>query len=165
MVLTGTLFTSFLRAQNTIPITENIAVPAEHWIMMGMYPRVFGDRVGYGIFNEHDTEFTLGFNSHDERRAANREVIRERLVAFGPVGYARFLVNKARFITCDGTFFWGEYTWQMQGYNESDLRLHIRSFVMTYGANYSYFAHFLQGTWLFVLFWFFAYAFVKKDSC
>jgi len=164
MVLTGILFTSYLRMQNTIPITENMAIPPEHWIMMGMYPRVSGDRIGYGVFNEHDTLFTLGFENRDEKRAANREVIGERLRAFGVVGYTRFLVNKARFITCDGTFFWGEYTGQAYGYNIVGLRSHVRNFVMPYGVNYSYFAHFVQGIWLFVLFWFFAYAFVKKNT-
>jgi len=163
MFATGALFNSFIRIQNTIPFTEGVAFPAEHWIKMGMQRQSVGDRYTYGAYSAEDFFFTAGFPSTQEMRRADRQVIRERLSDFGVVGYSRFLVNKLRWITDDGTFHWGEFAFG-NFENTTPLQLHFRNLVFPRGDNYSGFAHFMQGIWLFILFWNFVYAFHKKKS-
>ena len=163
MIIVGTLFNSFIHSQNTIPFIEGVAFPAEHWIKMGMQRQVVGDRFSYGAYNADDFFFTASFSSTQEMRRADREVIRERLSDFGIVGYGHFLVNKLRWITNDGTFHWGEFA---QGNFEdiTSMQSRFRNLVFPQGDGYAYFAHFMQGIWLFILFWYFVYVFRKKDS-
>jgi integral membrane protein (TIGR03766 family) len=163
MLLTGGLFNSFVRIQNTIPFVEGVAFPPEHWIKMGMQRQDVGDRYSYGAYNAEDFFFTASFLTTEEKRRADRGVIRERLSDFGLTGYAGFLINKARWITGDGTFHWGEFAFKnLEGATGSELR--FKNLFFPGGTHYTYFAHFAQGIWLFVLLWYFVYAFQKKDT-
>ncbi|MCL2853827.1 MAG: hypothetical protein FWE20_12520 [Defluviitaleaceae bacterium] len=161
--VTGTLFNFFVHTQTTIPFREGIAFPVEHWIKMGMQRQTVGDRYTYGAYNAEDFFFTAGFSSTQEMRRADRQVIRERLSDFGVIGYSHFLINKLRWITDDGTFHWGEFA---QGNFEdmTPMQSRPRNLIFPGGDNYAYFAHFMQGIWLFILFWYFCAYFVKKDS-
>ena len=68
---------------------------------------VGGGRYTYGAYNADDFFFTASLFNTEAMRAADREVILERLSNFGLIGYAHFLINKARWVTSDGTFYWG----------------------------------------------------------
>ena len=163
MSITSVLWTSFIHAQNTFPFVPGVSFPAEHWIKMGMQMQPVGDRFSYGAYNADDFFFTASFLTTGEKRAADREVIRERLADFGPMGYIHFLINKARWITCDGTFHWGEFA-SGDFENITERQLHFRNLMFPRGADYSTFAHFAQGVWLFIWFWYFLFIFIKKNT-
>ncbi|MCL2577351.1 MAG: hypothetical protein FWE27_04795 [Defluviitaleaceae bacterium] len=164
MLVVSALFNLFVRTQNTIPFIQGVALPNEHYIMIGMQRQaVWGERFTYGSYSAEDFFFTTSFPSTQEMRNANREVIMERLSDFGIAGYSHFLVNKLRWVTDDGTFTWGEFAFG-DFYDTTPMQSQLRNLVFPRGDNYSPFAHFMQGIWLFILFWHFIFAFRKKDS-
>lgn len=52
--------------------------PYVHWVMMALGPN--------GRYNQEDVDYTLSFNSVDEKTQADMQVIRERIDAMGPFG-------------------------------------------------------------------------------
>jgi len=164
LVAAGALFNLFTRTQSAIPFQDGIAVPAEHYIMMGMQVQESGGLYSFGSYNAQDVAFTMGFGSTEAKRAAAREVISERLAGFGVGGYLEFLVNKARWITGDGTFYWGRYFALGNFEYATPMQLQFRNIFFPRGENYAYYAHVAQGLWLFVLFWYFVAAFRRKDT-
>lgn len=69
------------------PARDGEALPATHWIMMGMQ--------GDGSYNSYDEWFITTTAPYDERVATNLRVIRERLEQMGPAGYLRLLWRKS----------------------------------------------------------------------
>ena len=163
LIVPMVLFGFFVRTQNFINIDENRAIPFEHYIMMGMSLQEVGvGRYRRGSWYEPDKTFTLSHLTTAEMRAANREMIVERLRNFGFIGYTEFLVTKARWVMGDGTFYWGEYS-RLRSEGASDLQLRLRHIFCRHGENYSYIPYFMQGIWLFILFWCFVSVFLKKE--
>lgn len=72
-------------------------LPASHYIMMGL--------AGEGGYNEEDHFFSAEFEDVESRQKANREVIADRLEAYGPVGLAQHLQRKIAYTWGDGTYF------------------------------------------------------------
>lgn len=85
--LDGTLDRQRAARQNT---------PLVHWIMMGLK--------GNGGYNAEDYAFTRSFADPDERIAADKQVIRERLAEYGFGGYLAFLYQKGVVTLGDGTY-------------------------------------------------------------
>ena len=73
-------------------------MPYTHWLMMGL--------TGDGGFNLDDVKYTQSFPNIDEKKAANIEVIKQRLSDYGFVGTIKHMTNKAVHNTWgDGTYF------------------------------------------------------------
>lgn len=85
--LDGTLDRQRADRQNT---------PLVHWVMMGLK--------GNGGYNAEDYAYTRSFADPDERIAADKQVIRERLADYGFGGYLAFLYQKGVVTLGDGTY-------------------------------------------------------------
>jgi hypothetical protein len=148
-----------------------MAFPAEHYMMMGMHK--YEDLPIYGPYNDNDFNFTveiLRTSGSVRAREENIRMIRERLRDFGFFGYMEFLEGKLRWITGDGTFFWG-----FEGYGGTDglstlefegmseAHSFFRNLLYPSGGGYEHYTHMAQGIWLFNLMWMFLFAFCKKD--
>lgn len=70
-------------------------MPMSHFFMLGLS---YKDG-RYGAWNANDLNFSLSFNTKEEKIEANKKVIKQRFENFGPLGYANFILNKARWIT------------------------------------------------------------------
>lgn len=83
---------------------EALEVPMTHFLMMGLNEKQ--DPKSYGFFQE-DVNNTLAIAGVDEKAAFHKEVIRERITAFGIGGLLQHWGNKLIWVTTDGTFFYG----------------------------------------------------------
>ena len=73
-------------------------MPYTHWLMMGL--------TGDGGFNLDDVKYTQSFPNIDEKKAANIEVIKQRLSDYGFIGTIKHMTNKSVHNTWgDGTYF------------------------------------------------------------
>lgn len=109
----GTVVAGFLAltiAFNGLVASLNIAsketlyeeqYPITHWIMMGLK--------GSGGFDKNDSVFTREAGNYDEKKAANIEMIRQRLSDYGVVGLLKHLAVKANFTWNDGTYYIGHH--------------------------------------------------------
>lgn len=86
----------------TVQQQEDLEVPMSHFFMMGL-----NEREGYYGFFQKDVDNTLAVSGKQEKTAYHKEVIRQRLQNFGFSGFVRHCVNKAVWVTTDGTFFYG----------------------------------------------------------
>lgn len=71
--------------------------PITHWIMMGLK--------GNGGFDIDDSLFTRKAGNYDEKKAANIEVIKQRLSNYGVLGLLKHFAIKADFTWNDGTYY------------------------------------------------------------
>src|SRR5699024_8634955 len=120
-------------------------------------------RILYGTWCESDVTLTLQQPDTAHMRQANVAEIKRRLADFGVGGYLRFLFNKARWITSEGTFFWGE-----EG-NFADYTLTaeddgLKEYVYPPGEHYGVYKYYAQGVWIAVLFLVVCTAFRRKKE-
>lgn len=144
----------FLQEQPWMPLNLEWSAPPEHFFMMGLFHRFvnydssyrFED---YGVYNLEDVDFTFSFASLEERKAADLDRAFERIRAFGPAGYVRFLFGKAQYVTADGVFFWG----REGGFADfsCEKKNGLQQFFYTNGGAFQVYRYAAQGLWLFVL--------------
>lgn len=132
-----------------IELDENRAFGFTHIAMMGLNTESDG---GYSF---EDVTFSDSFDTAEERTAGNIQKIKERLKAFGVVGYIKHLSRKAMSIYGDGTYAWGEegsfYLEIPDAPNERSAPL-LRSFYYQDGDRYEEFSTFEQYLWIAILF-------------
>jgi hypothetical protein len=75
---------------------KGISIPWTHWIMMGMH--------GTGGYDMDDMILTLDHESQADATEFNVQVIKYLLQQHGPVGYLRFLLDKATITWTNGSF-------------------------------------------------------------
>lgn len=155
-------FGLFVSHQTKIPIDPEKATPMSHFIMMGLKEVEISPNILYGAWNAEDIILTHSIPIKAERIAANKQVIHERLQEFGPVGYLKFLNNKARWITSEGNFFWGGEG----GFAEYDQikSQTIREVVDPYGKYFDVYDYVAQGIWIFVMLLLVAPAVLRKKN-
>lgn len=116
---------------------DDNSVSFTHFLMMGMQQRDNvtkedgKNRTLYGAYDGMDVKNTVSIKGYKEKQKYNLQVIKERLSNFGFLGYVQFLYNKANWILCDGTFFYGqEGTWRISEYcNESQIAKVLQQFI------------------------------------
>lgn len=145
-------FQCVLDRQTAIEIQADKGVPMTHFLMMGMQKKYDNNgRALYGAWNENDVALTLKEPDTAHMQQANLAEIKRRLADFGVGGYLRFLFDKARWITSEGTFFWGG-----EG-NFADYTLTagddgLKEYVYRPGEHYGVYKYYAQGVWIAVLF-------------
>ncbi|WP_081754378.1 hypothetical protein [Lactiplantibacillus fabifermentans] len=90
---------TYTHYQHVVTVDARLAHPATHFMAMGM--------TGNGAYNNADVEMDQSIKSPTKRQKANMNLIKQRLHAFGPVNYLKFLVQKQVNNTADGSFGWG----------------------------------------------------------
>jgi hypothetical protein len=109
----------------------------------------------YGVYAEDDIAETRTLEPGRERIERNVERYLERVADMGPVGYPRFLWDKAAWFAGDGSFFmWGEggmvldpMPWLATG----DLSTGIQDWFYIGGDHWATLFAFWQGAWVVVL--------------
>lgn len=137
---------TILNNQNILKIEQNVSTPLTHFFMMGMNEMPVNGRSYYGAWYDKDVEFTFSKKTTDEKKEANIEVIKSRFKEYGVTGYAKHLVNKARWITSEGNFFWGgEGGFAKWSDMKSDT---LRELFTPGGQNYRVYLYFSQAVWI-----------------
>lgn len=80
---------------------ETYLKPWTHYVMMGLNEKK------YGRYYRVDDDYTNSFTSKEEKIAANKKVIKERLEKMGVAGYVSFAGQKTINTYSDGSFAWG----------------------------------------------------------
>lgn len=164
-VFSGIIFTKFIYNNNIANIelsgvrlsdNEDVEVPFTHFLMMGMQTRRIeetGTEV-YGSYSGDDYEYTLSFETKDEKVTANIEEVKRRLKDFGVVGYIKFLDKKVNWILHDGTFFYGGegHFVNSEPIVTGRFSKLIQKYYLPSGSKYNNVAYFYQGIWLVILF-------------
>lgn len=96
-VLVG--FKVYTAHQTLVTVNAKLAHPATHFIAMGM--------TGTGRYSEDDVQLDRSIKSPKKRQETNLKLIQQRLAAFGPTNYFKFLVTKQGADTADASFGWG----------------------------------------------------------
>lgn len=78
--------------------------PLTHWVMMGLK--------GNGGYNREDSKLTAHAGDYDDKKAANIEVINQRLSDYGFFGLMGHLGEKIEFTWSDGTYFITNYIYK-----------------------------------------------------
>ena len=81
--------------------------PITHWIMMGLGKpeNEGGTSIGYGAYNQKDSDYTASSGNYEEKKQANIKKIKERLKDFGIKDYCMFLLKKCKYVWNDGTYY------------------------------------------------------------
>ncbi|MCF6378549.1 glycosyltransferase family 39 protein [Nocardioides KLBMP 9356] len=87
------------------PGQTGAAFPVSHFLMMGAAEKPGPYNPYYGAYRDEDALATLAVPIGEERERHGFEEYKARVSAMGPVGYARFLNDKATWTMGDGTFF------------------------------------------------------------
>jgi len=102
LIAAGGVFAGFkvyTSHQTLMTVDTKLSLPATHFIAMGM--------TGTGGYNAEDVQLNRVIKSPKKRQEANIKLIQQRLSAFGPTNYFKFLVTKQVANTADGSFSWG----------------------------------------------------------
>lgn len=79
-------------------LLDSNKIPTEHWIMMGLY--------GRGYFEYGEYQYTQSFPTLEEKKAANRKVIKERLILkYQENTLFKHIKGKLGFAWYDGSYF------------------------------------------------------------
>ena len=118
-----------------------------HFFMMGLNPETMG------VYSEEDVLASKECETVEERTRMNLEVSGQRLKAYGPVGYLRFLSKKMLTNYNDGTFAWsmeGNFYMKLRD-PKSGIAQFLRNIYYVDGSYYKWFQLVVQGFWLAVL--------------
>lgn len=139
----------------TAPERRILALPLAHFLMMGASEKPGLHNNFYGAYRDEDYAATSSFPPGPERSEFAFGEWRKRVAAMGPVGYARFLNNKATWTFGDGTFFvYGEGGMSpdpMPFPNTSETDRRIQSFMNLRGDHFWLTVNVWQSVWLLVL--------------
>jgi hypothetical protein len=90
-------------------VDPSFRLDASHFLKMGAQSKPGPYNDYYGVYAEDDIAETRTLEPGLERTRFNVERYLERVADMGPVGYPRFLWDKAAWFAGDGSFFmWGE---------------------------------------------------------
>ncbi|WP_155286350.1 TIGR03766 family XrtG-associated glycosyltransferase [Lacticaseibacillus zhaodongensis] len=129
--------------QQEITIDKGREIPPIHFVSMGVS--------GAGGYNAHDALMMAVLPTKKARSEYSMRKLKERIRKMGPLGYAKFLVQKHANNTADGTF-----AWDKEGHFINDnpkpkpgpgVANHIKQFVYLYGTNLGDFRWFAQLLW------------------
>lgn len=132
--------------QTKMELNEEIAFPWTYWVATGLHEP-------YGICNEEDQWATIYRGNSDRMYELHKEIIKDRLIEKGPIGYAEFLLGKMQWITSEGFFFWGEEISRenFADWESSDMNFFKELFYFD-GRHNNLFYFYYQGMWGVILF-------------
>lgn len=139
---------------------EEQSVSITHFFMMGMQERAAEENVRgknnilYGAYNGNDTSNTVKIQGKKAKTEYNLSVVKQRLQNFGALGYLYFLYQKANWILCDGTFFYGgEGTFFItDSFNTSPIGKILQNYTNIEKEEYqNVTANIMQTTWILLL--------------
>lgn len=142
----------------------DLEVPMTHFIMMGLNENPDGY---YGYFPE-DSANTRSILGKAEKTEYHKEVIKQRLSDFGVSGFLKHCVNKAVWISTDGTFYYGG-----EGHfhgnipqKQNGIGGFLQNFTYTDTNIYQkYFANYMQAVWLLAAVGMALNIFNKRKNC
>ena len=132
-----------LNHQNFIQINSNRAIPAIHFMSMG----VSGD----GGYNAKDALKMAELPTKKARADYSKRKLQERLRKMGVFGYLAFLYQKQSNNTADGTFAWVKEGHFIRGNTQpakTGFAGKLRNFFYLYGTNLSDFRYLAQVWWI-----------------
>ena len=143
--------------QDKMIVDESVAFPWTYWLAIGLsQPN--------GMCNEPDQWDTVYRGTSSRMVELHKEMVKERLLDFGVVGYAKFLVNKLQVISTEGSFFWA----QEGGINSGNFDLTdsnvIKETFYPNGKYFQWFTFYTNGIWSLVLLYIIMPVFWKKSS-
>lgn len=152
-VATGWLTTETL-ALGTTGAGTAVETPVSSWLMTGLSLRHGEDGITYyGAWNQSDYDALVPYATKQERSDAARQVVTERLVEMGPLGYLDFTAAKLTWVFSDATFFaFGEGLTRTAEFTQTDdTSRQIQATVHADGSDSLPWATVLQAAWLLVL--------------
>ncbi len=123
--------------------------PLTHFLMMGLNERA---DAYYGYFRE-DVHTTASISGKDEKVDFHKSIIRVRLKNMGAKGFLTHCLNKAVWVSTDGTFYYGGEGEFHNGNQKAEggLRGILQNYLYTETPFYTQFlANAMQGVWLFI---------------
>ncbi len=135
------------------------SIPITHFLMIGMQERdnetesPGKNKTYYGNYSSEDKKLTKSIIGYREKEKYNLQIVKQRLIDFGFTGYIKFLYNKANWILCDGTFFYGcEGSWVQEDYYEkSQIGRFFQQFINKNTEQYQRItANIMQTAWILV---------------
>ncbi|OZG61776.1 hypothetical protein BLEM_1313 [Bifidobacterium lemurum] len=101
MACAASIFGLAINQQMQLNYDPSQSYPMSHFMAMGMRDR--------GGFSLEDRVNTSKLASKDEKNAYSIQLIKQRLSDYGVIGYAQFVLQKARNTLEDGTFSFGHW--------------------------------------------------------
>ncbi len=137
-----------------VKLDKDQSFSAVHYFMMGLNEETDG------VYSNDDTEYTASFDDPKKRRAADLELAKERLKAFGFKGLVSHLEKKQLVNFGDGTFSWGidgdffagKEVEGLPAVKETRLTPALEDWLFTAGRHYLLYSSIRQGLWLLILF-------------
>ncbi len=143
-VVTYGIWTIYVKSTNLITEEDynKYRMPTTHWIMMGMK--------GKGNFDSDSVNFTMSFDTYDQKKTATIDKIKENYQIMGIKGVIKQGYNKA------ATYGWNYGTCYAERYlgDTGDVPLNnnfLHKFVLTKGEYHCFYYVFTQGLWVLLL--------------
>jgi len=145
IALTIGAFNLYVENQNIVELNKSVRVPMSYTIATGLVSEYsVYSRSLYGAWNFETAKYNHG--TTQEKNENFNALIRERLQNHGVFGYTRFLVNKARWITSEGNFFWLGEGAGTADFSNVDGNF-LRELFYTNGKHYPFYLHAANGLW------------------
>ncbi len=156
IVSSGLLYNMTVKNPNANVLDYSETLPMSYYFMMGLNTAVSQgtEKTLYGAYSAQDNLFAYSLPTPEAKQTETLKAAKDRIKAYTPAGYAKFLSNKANWVFSDGTF-WVEgegYDVDQPSVSASPLSKWIQSYFRFYGANYPSFANLAQGVWVVLLF-------------
>lgn len=141
-------FHCYANTLDMLDLNHDLSVPMTHYLMMGTNIQKTETGFYYGGFNMDDIGITMSCANPEDAKKANLEEYKKRMKRFGFMGYVDFLNKKARQVTSEGDFYWGDEgdfaDWSRAGDNL------LTELIYPNGAYYRIYTYVLQGIWILV---------------
>lgn len=135
-----------VKNQDYIAIDYSRNIPAIHFAAMGIY--------GQGGYAPRQAEAMAALPTKAQKTAYSKDKLLKRLRQLGPWGYLRFLYQKQRNNTADGTFGWlkeGTFFRENQKPSQKGFANKLKNFIFLYGEHIADFRFLAQVWWVLLL--------------
>lgn len=135
-----------VKNQDYIAIDYSRNIPAIHFAAMGIY--------GQGGYAPRQAEAMAVLPTKAQKTAYSKDKLLKRLRQLGPWGYLRFLYQKQRNNTADGTFGWlkeGTFFRENQKPSQKGFANKLKNFIFLYGEHIADFRFLAQVWWVLLL--------------
>ncbi len=135
-----------IKAQTYIKVDQSRAIPAIHFMAMGVY--------GQGGYSEKQAVKMTILPTKQQKTAYSKKMLIKRLKALGTWGYFKFLITKQGNNTADGTFGWlreGHFFRENQKPSDRGISNRLKNYIYLYGRHIADFRFWSQAWWVFFL--------------
>lgn len=136
----------YQKNQSMITIEPERAMPATGFFMMGLTTSGSPDAPLYGAWNQDDINILFAAHTSKNMDTVAKDEIAARLSAMSFTGYIQYLLQKARWVTSDGIFYWaGEGNFaNWAGNTKTNI---AKDFVYPSGKYFQAYRIIMQGIW------------------